>query len=141
MSHDPLSELAEPPLQPAADEKVTTASAAVAEAGVEPVPGQGAVEAAAESVVELPDTLTITDVGTLHKTFLGLLDDGTAPVLDGEAVEMVDGAGLQLLTAVFKEAAARQLPVRWHAASDTLRRGAAELGVHLLLDLGDDGAA
>jgi anti-anti-sigma regulatory factor len=123
MSHDPLSGLMETP-----------ADAEVAQA-------QEAAEATAESVFALPDTLTITDVGTLHKAFLPRLDQGTALVLDGQAVERVDGAGLQLLTAVFKEAAARQLPVHWHAASEALRRGAAELGVDRLLGLGDDRAA
>jgi len=141
MSHDPLSALADPAGPMPDHEGLSAGTAQPGEDGEDRAPARESADAAAGSVLELPDTLTIADVGTLHKTLGPLLNDSTALVIDGGSVERVDGAGLQLLTALFKEAVARQLPVRWQAASGVLRRGAADLGVGVLLGLEDDRAA
>jgi len=62
--------------------------------------------------VVLPESLTIESVSAIRHLMLDAMSESPPGlVLDGLAVEDVDGAGIQLLLAAGKEAAQRDLPL------------------------------
>jgi anti-anti-sigma regulatory factor len=83
----------------------------------------------------LPASLTIADVGELRLQWNEWLADDAPVTIDGIAVEIVDGAGMQLLAALFTEAARRRLPVLWSGHAPVIDQAAAELGLDGLLGL------
>ena len=66
-----------------------------------------------------------------------------AKQIDGRDVDIVDGAGLQLLAAFVKDLIGKTVEVSWVGASDNLVRAARQFGVYnaLGLDRMDDEAA
>ena len=85
--------------------------------------------------LNLEDSLTIVEVGELHQVLLGMLNGvGTINLRGGEVIR-VDGAGIQLLAALMKEAVQRQMQVRWVNSSTALRTAAAQLGLNRVLGL------
>ena len=127
MSHDPLADLAAPnESAPVQDE--------VADGG--DVSSDGAQSSDASTMnVTLPVSMTIADVGELHA---GLRDglSGDEPVqLNGGEVEIIDGAGMQFLAALFKAAGEKQLTIDWSATSDVLVRAAEQIGLTAELKL------
>ena len=62
--------------------------------------------------VVLPESLTIESVSAIRHLMLDAMSESPPGlVLDGLAVEDVDGAGIQLLLAAAKEAVQRELPL------------------------------
>lgn len=120
MSHDPLADLSEP--------QVTSAEPAVS-------PG---AEGAEDQPVELPSSLTIADVGELHSTLVPKLQRVAPLFLDGKHVEVVDGAGLQLLASLVKTALEKGIEIRWQGASDGLLRAASQFGIAGRLGMSGD---
>ena len=80
-------------------------------------------------VFGLSEDLTIADAAAIHQSMLDVLRSASSVTLDGSEVEQVDGAGIQLLAAFMKEAAERQIEIRWQGVSDPLRSAAAQLGL------------
>ena len=82
-------------------------------------------------VLNLPSELTIYGVGELRSRCLEWLaaTGGEELVVDGAAVDEVDGAGAQLLIALARSAAADARPLRWAAASPALRKACAAMGL------------
>lgn len=118
MSHDPLAAF------PATDEPVDAAPPAESS-----VPARDGDAAA----ITLPVSMTIADVGELHESLSNKLSEGQKLCLDGSEVEIADGAGMQLLAALFKEAGERQLAVEWTQTSDVLTSAAAQIGLSEIL--------
>lgn len=110
MSHDPLAEVPS-----AATGKADTTSA------------EDSAPAAALAVLD--SSLTIADVSECHTCLRLHLQGEGALQLDGGAVEMIDGAGLQLLAACVKQAREQGREVRWQHISDPLALAAHTLGV------------
>ncbi len=82
----------------------------------------------------LPEQMSIQEVGELHAVLRDMLDAGGGIHLDASGVESVDGAGIQLLAAFFKEAVAHQISVEWAGGvSPTLVEAADVLGLRELL--------
>lgn len=77
------------------------------------------------ATIVLPDALTIASVRQLRTELLECFD-GTPPyLLDGRAVDDVDGAGVQLLLSAARELKSRGLPLQITpspALQDTLAR-------------------
>ncbi len=90
----------------------------------------------ANSVLDLGDVLVIADVLEWHQKIIAVFESGGEISIDGGRIEQIDGAGLQLLVAVIKEAVAKKVKVVWKDVSDTLYNAAAQLGLSgiLLLD-------
>jgi anti-anti-sigma regulatory factor len=86
--------------------------------------------------LRLPPELTIFVASELRAAWLEWLAvaaDGADPTLDGQAVEDVDAAGVQLLLSLVRSVQARQLDVRIEHPSDALRKACKTLGAaHLL---------
>jgi len=136
MDHDPLADLdladaavgggvTDNPQLPS-NEKLALPEAAMNEAPMEQMDGR---------VLELDSCLTIAEVGPLAEQLAGVFDSGDSLVLNGGEIEQIDGAGIQLLAGLMKEAAAQQAQVAWSGTTVVLREAAAQLGLAELLHL------
>jgi len=85
-------------------------------------------------VVALGDTLTIEQAAAMHTELVQHLDT-TSVVLEAGALQRIDAAGLQLLTAFVRAADGRGARVEWRAPSAVLRDGARRLGLAVALHL------
>ena len=83
----------------------------------------------------LEASLTVADVGDFYEVLQRRLQGAESLLLDGRNVEMIDGAGLQLLAAGLKEATELGRPARWLHASPPLHRAAATVGLTDALQL------
>lgn len=90
---------------------------------------------AGEAVLELPDSLTIAEVGDFHAELLTRLVEDGSVTINGDAVEVIDGAGVQLLAAFVKELIGKSSVVTWQAVSDPLQRAADQVGLAGLLGI------
>lgn len=123
MSHDPLSGL----IDDLADE-----DPAAIEAGPQSGRDKDSAAPAASSndiTVALPASLTIADVAELRSTLLSAVEGAEALSLQGSEIEQVDGAGLQLLAALLKEAERRDVVVTWIATAERLIEAAEQVGM------------
>lgn len=81
-------------------------------------------EANSEGLITFDDTLDITLAATYFEQLSQLLNQHKAIVINGENVERIDGAGLQLLAAFFKSAESLHISVQWQGCSETLKKSA-----------------
>ncbi len=88
----------------------------------------------AETII-FDDALDITLVTSYFEQFCQLLNEQKAIVLNGEKIERIDGAGLQLLAAFFKSAGFLQINVHWQGISEPLKRSAEISGLTGILAL------
>ena len=86
------------------------------------------------ALVALPADCRMSTQGGLMAELLRALDE-RAIVLDGEAVERIDTAALQLLALFRREVATRGGSVRWREPSGALHDAASLLGLTTLLEL------
>lgn len=80
-------------------------------------------------VFDLGGSLSIADVGDCYTSLQALLEKGGDISVSGDSLSQVDGAGLQLLVAFYKESVRRQMVVSWHGDNTLLREMAAESGL------------
>ncbi|HOP15955.1 MAG TPA: STAS domain-containing protein [Gammaproteobacteria bacterium] len=133
MSHDPLAGLS-------GDSQASATDGPSPDEGVEPSTTQArgvSCVAGGEALLVLPASLTIAEVGEMHTVLMNHLGNAAAVKFDGSSVEIIDGAGLQLLTAFVKTATEKALMVTWHGASETLGQAARRIGVDSILKLPD----
>jgi len=126
MEHDPLADMADDENEGKVTRDVLDATSPVA--ATEP----GATD---EGLVDLEQSLTIAEVSEWHEKIMGLCDTEDQLSLKGGDLEIVDGAGLQLLAATMKEAAERHIVVTWFSVSDQLKRAAESVGLAAALGL------
>jgi anti-anti-sigma regulatory factor len=124
MSHDPLADI----------EPVETAVAVVA-SEQDTIAAAGTVNGEGDDEIVLPASLTIAEVGELHRDLAERLQASDSLTIDCSGVDAVDGAGLQLLAALNKAAIERQVGIVWRSASASLRQGISQLGLQNLLDV------
>jgi anti-anti-sigma regulatory factor len=91
------------------------------------------VAAGKEAMLDLGATLTISRVAEMHAKMTALLGSSGSLTLQGGGIEQIDGAGLQLLAAMIKEAAETGVEIRWDGISNSLHQGARQLGMHEIL--------
>lgn len=103
----------------------------------EMVADAGGVAPSDAQPIDLGSSLTVTDVAEMYRRLAVRLAGPDALELDGSQMEMVDGAGLQLLLALFKQAAQDGYCITWLGASPALRRAARTVGLAEALQLGD----
>jgi len=80
-------------------------------------------------------SLTIEDVERQKKALMALIVEGVGVHLDGENVEQVDGAGLQLLAAFFREVDERELEISWAEVSKPLYEAVQLVGLKDALNM------
>lgn len=83
----------------------------------------------AQTVVGLQSVFDIAQVTDAKTSFLEALERGEDIAIDGGDVERIDAAGLQLLMAVFQEAAARSIQVSWLNKSSEIAASAKLINV------------
>ncbi len=93
--------------------------------------------AAADSVIDLGEVLTIREVTEVHERLMqAMIGHGSSDyVISAAALQQVDGAGLQLLAAFVREAARRGNGLCWADTSEALTTAAAGMGLSNALRL------
>ncbi len=89
----------------------------------------------ASDVIDLGDHMVISNVLEWHGKHSDIFEGKGKITLDGSNIEQIDGTGLQLLTALIKQAGSQNMAVSWKGASETLRAAAAQLGLSGALHL------
>lgn len=107
------------------------------EAGKEPEVESvmAAEECSNSNQINLGDSLSIQNVGQIMADIGAVFDLGTPIELNGEDVERIDGAGLQLLCMLMKSGGEKGVQIGWNSSSETLIEGAKQLGLQDLLQL------
>jgi ABC-type transporter Mla MlaB component len=78
---------------------------------------------------------TVSDAGSLKERLAGLLAEPQAVTLDVTALQRIDTAGLQVITAFVRERTSQGRPVEWHGTAPVLATAARLLGLTSLLKL------
>lgn len=131
MSHDPLADLDEGDAGAPVSVRSPDQKEAL-DASADEAPGSALENSLS---LELPSSLTIADVGEIYALLRDALQQDAEVTLDGSSVDVIDGAGIQLLAALFKEASEKQLTIRWSGASDPVVQAAAQMGLSSVLML------
>jgi anti-anti-sigma factor len=92
-------------------------------------------EAQTEIVIECNDGLDVSLVSDFKELLKQAAGQNLPVVLDGSALERVDGAALQLLAAFFIEARSSGMSVVWKEPSAPLCRAATISGLKEIMDL------
>ena len=87
--------------------------------------------------VNLGSNLTVVDAEAQKIELLSVISDQVPVRLIAEDIEQVDGAGLQLLAAFFKEAKQKEVDVSWGNVSSALLDAVKMLGLTDVLNLQD----
>jgi anti-anti-sigma regulatory factor len=85
--------------------------------------------------LDLGEILVISDAMEWYQKIIAVFEGATEIQLDGGRIEQIDGIGLQLLVAIFKQAAVKGVRVVWKGVSDTLLISAGQLGLIEILRL------
>jgi anti-anti-sigma regulatory factor len=93
------------------------------------------VEQGSEAVVRLPEAATIAEAEQMRTMLRAALEGADPVVLDGGQVERIDGAGLQVLAAFFRQARAASRETCWRSCSDKLAKSADLLGLASIMCL------
>jgi len=89
----------------------------------------------ASNTLALAAECTVADAGSLKERLAGLLDEPQAVTLDVTALQRIDTAGLQVITAFVRERAGRGHQVEWQGTAPVLATAAQLLGLGSLLKL------
>jgi anti-anti-sigma regulatory factor len=84
-------------------------------------------------LLTLPPHLDIGNAHSIHEAMATALRIAAGLHIDGGAVTRVDGAGVQLLCALFATARGRGFSVHWRSVSRSLADATRLLGVHALI--------
>lgn len=83
----------------------------------------------------LPEACTIHEAVALKSALQSLLDAPGAITLDGNAVERIDTAGIQLMACFLRSCRRDERAVTWSGTSAELARAADVLGLRSMLEL------
>jgi ABC-type transporter Mla MlaB component len=89
----------------------------------------------ASNTLALAAECTVADAGSLKERLTDLLNEPRAVTLDVTALQRIDTAGLQVITAFIRERAGLGLQVEWHGTAPVLATAAQLLGLTSLLEL------
>jgi ABC-type transporter Mla MlaB component len=89
----------------------------------------------ASTTLALAAECTVSDAGSLKERLAGLLDEPQAVTLDITALQRIDTAGMQVITAFVRERAGHGRPVEWRGTAPVLANAAHLLGLTSLLKL------
>lgn len=90
-------------------------------------------------VLKLGGCLEMDNLGEMSERFLAALTEGGLIVLDGSALERIDGAGMQLLLALARTAGQEGVGIEWRQPSRCLLEAAELMGLEKDLRLEADG--
>jgi len=87
------------------------------------------------SEITCGDVLDISAVGQMHAEFIGVFEKKQAIEISAGSLQKIDGAGVQMLVALFAQAERNQTEIKWKDTSAPLLDAAALLGVSKQLQL------
>ena len=90
-----------------------------------------------QPVIDLGSNFTIADVESKKIELAHILGDALAVKLNAADLEQIDGAGLQLLAVLFKDAAKNNLEISWEKVSSTFMDAVKLVGLVELLKMQD----
>lgn len=93
------------------------------------------VKEPASNTLALAAECTVSDAASLKERLAGLLDEPQPVTLDVTALQRIDTAGLQVLTAFVLERAAHSRPVEWQGTAPVLATAAQLLGLTFIFKL------
>ncbi len=88
-----------------------------------------------DQVIDCGDALSIADVGDVYAKLLTPLAENKSVKIDCSQIERIDAAGIQMLYAFSKEAAAHGHPLNWEQPSEAFVRSARLLGLAELMNI------
>jgi anti-anti-sigma regulatory factor len=77
-----------------------------------------------EELITFDEIFDITKVASYHEQLSLKLNQNTAIVLNGENIDRIDGAALQMLLSFFQAAESLGMPIKWQACSEVLKKSA-----------------
>jgi ABC-type transporter Mla MlaB component len=89
----------------------------------------------ASKTLALAAECTVSDASSLKERLAGLLDEPLTVTLDVTALQRIDTAGLQVITAFVRERAGHGRTVEWQGTAPVLTTAAQLLGLTSLLKL------
>ena len=89
----------------------------------------------ASNTLALAAECTVSDAGSLKERLTGLLDEPQAVTLDVTALQRIDTAGLQVITAFVLDRAANGRPTEWQGTAPVLATAAQLLGLTFIFKL------
>jgi ABC-type transporter Mla MlaB component len=98
-------------------------------------PAQSVETPATQTTLALTADCLIAGASALKESLAGLLDEPQPITLDITALQRIDTAGLQVLTAFVRERATHGRPVEWRGTAPALTSAAQLLGLTSLLGL------
>lgn len=98
---------------------------------------QADVTESSKSDVDLGDSLTIAEAESEKIELMHMITDAVPLRLNAGNVDQVDGAGLQLLAAFFKEADSKNVDISWGSVSKSLHEAAQVVGLTTVLKMDD----
>lgn len=87
------------------------------------------------TTVACGDVLDISVVGQKHTEFKNALESKQAIEIAAGELQRIDGAGIQMLVALFRQAEQDQLEINWKGKSESLLEAASLLGLQKQLHL------
>lgn len=87
------------------------------------------------SLIKLGDCLTIQEVSELTLSLQNVFDSGLKIAIEANELQRIDGAGMQLLCVLFKEAESHDIEIGWSSESDIIRKSAIKMGLDNVLKL------
>ena len=100
-------------------------------------PTTQAASEADHPAVDLGSDLTISEAESKKIEFDHIIDDGFAVKLNGSDIDQVDGAGIQLLAVLFKQAKKNDLELTWGPVSKELVNTVELMGLKEHLNMQD----
>ena len=88
-----------------------------------------------ETALALSAECTVADAASLKERLAGLLDQPLAVTLDVSALQRIDTAGLQVITAFVRDRAEHDRKVEWRGSAPALTGAAKLLGLTSILGL------
>jgi ABC-type transporter Mla MlaB component len=89
----------------------------------------------ASNTLALAAECTVSDAGSLKERLAGLVDRPQTVTLDVSALQRIDTAGLQVITAFVLERATNGRPVEWQGTAPVLATAAQLLGLTFIFKL------
>lgn len=87
------------------------------------------------SDIEFDHNLDIRVVSQVRQQLLDVINSGKPIRLHAGELEIIDGAGVQLLAAFFKTASQQDIEVTWNSVSDALREAVSAMALEVELAL------
>jgi anti-anti-sigma regulatory factor len=97
--------------------------------------GRAKTDTAPAGVLALSPDCTVAASAALKSSLLGILREPASVTLDIAAVQRIDTAGIQLITAFVRERESLGLPIEWRGTAPAFASAARLLGVATLLRL------